>query len=131
MSAKRRRLEFRTVLIILIILLIILALAYVILTAPTQATVYTPEEILRNPTKYINDEIIVRGEYYIEDGHYVIPPTIDANPYPNILLPLDLTNINENITENYQYKFTGILQRISGSFDPNAVELVVSKVDPI
>lgn len=128
MSAKRRRLEFRTILIILIVLLIVLALAYVILTAPTQATVYTPEEILRNPTKYINDEIIVRGKYYILDDHYVGPPTTD--PYQSILLPLNLTQTNENITENNQYKFTGILQKIS-VYDPNAVELVVTKIDPI
>lgn len=131
MSAKRRRLEFRTVLIILIVLLIVLSVAYYILTAPTKSMEYTPEEVLRNPSKYLNDEIIVRGEYYIEDGHYVIPPLTDANLYPSILLQLNLTQINENITENYQYKFTGVLKRISGSFDLNAVELVVTKIDPI
>jgi hypothetical protein len=117
MSARRRKLETRTLLTILLVVLIIIAIAYFILNSPDEPRVLTVEEVLTNPDTYlfenINDVIIVKGELSSIHGTYnysLIHPTTDPNPDPTRWLNLDTSAIKNETTE----LSTGTIYKISG-----------------
>jgi ABC-type antimicrobial peptide transport system permease subunit len=134
MSAKAKKLDFRTVLYILIIVIIIAAIVY-LLTLPPGKKVYSPEEVLLNKEDILGTTITVEGTYYISpDGPSFVSSTTATNP-TNWLLVDDsgVDDTSPDLTENIKYQVTGVLERIEGdtSLLLNDVILVISHVDPV
>jgi hypothetical protein len=129
MSAKRRRLDFRTTLYIAIILLIIFGVAYFILTPESGPEIYTTEQILTNKQRYIGKTITVEGTYY-SDGDVVAKATGVSNPFEQPYpIQLDRSNVNTTVRNEYKYRFTGVLQWLSE--EDQSVILIVSEITPV
>jgi len=113
MSAKHRKLDFRTMLYILLVVLIAVAMIYIFLGPKNESKkVYTPKEILTNKNLYVNKEIIVEGIYRSRDNA-VGMPTTDPNPYDPYMIPLDGSNIENftaQVSDGNKYQFTGTLK---------------------
>jgi hypothetical protein len=135
MSAKRRKLETRTIIYILIILIIIMAVVYVVTLPPDDSEpVLSVQTVLANADSgiYDNKIIIVEGIYdESAGGPALTPPTNDANPNPTQFLYLDLTGIdleNNTMIERDKYQVTGELQTVTIT---GRRELVATNVDPV
>lgn len=139
MSAKRRKWNIRTVLIVLLVLVVAIAIIFYIFNPPPEsAEILTPERVLEgeNERNYLNQEIIVKGTYYMSgDGPSVIPSTTDAEPDPNLILLLNLTGItdpNDQPIEDNIYYFTGVLKKLPTAIPSLLVVILdVTLVDPV
>ena len=113
MVAKKRRFETRTVLIVLFVIVVI-ASAYIIITnLPVEENYLTPEEILLNKYKYLDQKIIVRGYYDIVGGSPVIVSTM-VTTTGRSTLKFDFSMV-DNATDDlyigtYKYDFSGTLK---------------------
>ena len=137
MSAKRKRFDTRTVLIVLLVIVII-ASAYIVITnLPAEENYLSPEEVTRNPQLYLNDEIIVEGYYEpdIEGGSIVSLPTDPLSAPPGSWLKLDISNVgNESLPlySDIKYHFTGLLTETIPTGSPAVVYVfVVEKVERV
>jgi hypothetical protein len=113
MSAKRKRLETRTILIILLVIVIIAAVYIIITNLPVEEEFFTPEEILNNKESYLNGEqIIVKGLYDLDGGAEVVVSTLSTEQ-GRVTLELNLSGLTQNETDvlitGNKYKFTGVL----------------------
>lgn len=114
MSAKRKRFETRTILMASLVIVIIAAIIVVIINLPAEENTLTPEEVLRNPNKFLNNEtIIVKGYFINPTGTPYIVSTL-SNIEGRAELKIDFSNV-QNATDiliensNYVYQLTGIL----------------------
>ena len=135
MSSKRRRFDTRTILIILLVVVIIAAAYIVITNAPPEDDTLTPEEVLRNPSKYLEQTIIVRGYYDVtSEGPVVVSTfsTIDEGDKLKINYT-SVANATDILIEgaDYVYKFTGILKL--DEENPLNIQyiLIVDKIDEV
>lgn len=112
MSAKRKRFETRTILMVLLVIVVIIAIIVVIIKLPAEENTLYPEEVLRNPNKYLNGKTIIVKGYYYSIGE--IPYVVSTLTEETEKLKIDYSNVN-NASDilisqsDYVYKFTGIL----------------------
>jgi len=133
MSAKRRKFDTRTILIILLVVVIIAAGYILITNAPPEDDTLTPEEVIRNPSKYLEQSIIVRGHYVFSAGDDVVVSTLSTIGGRAELI-IDHSKV-ENASDilitgiDYVYKFTGILKL--DEENPLNIQyiLIVDKID--
>ncbi|KYK28450.1 hypothetical protein AYK20_07260 [Thermoplasmatales archaeon SG8-52-1] len=133
MSAKRKRFDTRTILMALLVIVVIAAIIVVILNLPAEENILTPEEVLRNPNKYLNkDSIIVKGYYINPTGTPYIVSTL-SEIEDRVQLKIDYSNV-KNATDiliensNYIYTFTGILSVDEENPLINQYILIVNKI---
>lgn len=112
MCAKRKKFETRTLLMVLLVIVVIAAIVIVVINLPVEENTLTPEEVLRNPNKYLNSEpIFVKGYYINSTGIPHIVSTLD-NTEGRAELKIDYSSVS-NVTlisgSNYVYRFKGIL----------------------
>jgi len=133
MSAKAKKLDFKTVLYILIIVLIIAAIVYVI-TRPPGETFYSPEEVLLNKDDLVDDTITVEGEYFISpDGPSLVSSTTGTPTNWLLVDDSELDATAPDLTEDVKYRLTGVLKQVEGDTSSllNDVILVISHIDPV
>jgi len=133
MSAKRRRYDTRTILIVLFIIVIIAAGYIFITNLPAEEEWLTPEEIMRNKNVYLGGgTIIVRGFYEItNEGPAVVSTTSTVTG--RTVLRLDysgVTNAIDILIESIKYDFTGYIIEDENPFI-DAVILVVEKIEEV
>ena len=112
MSAKRSKLDFRTMLYILIGVIIAVAIIYMVLNQGESKRVYTPKEILTNKNLFVDKEVTVEG-IYRSTYNAVGMPTTDPNPVDPYLITLDGSNIENfttQVSDGTRYQFTGTLK---------------------
>ena len=133
MSAKRKRFDTRTILMALLVIVVIAAIIVVILNLPAEENILTPEEVLRNPNKYLNkDSIIVKGYYINPAGTPYVVSTLSETE-GRVQLKIDYSNV-KNATDiliensNYIYTFTGILSIDEENPLINQYILIVNKI---
>jgi len=133
MSAKRRKLDFRTTLIIFIILLFVIAALWVITSPPSQTEdVYSVERVFLTNKEFINGKTItVEGIFYLDGNRgSLIPPTTDLEPDPDYILHID----NNTLEPQNKYHVKGELHILTSGDPLNPGEdyiLYVQKIDPI
>ena len=133
MSAKSRKLDFRSVLIILLILIIIVAVLWVINSPPTETEeVYSVERVFLTNQNFINGKTItVEGIFYFDGNRgALILQTTDPNPDTDYILHID----NNTLEPLNKYHVKGELQIVTSEDPLNPVEdyiLYVQKIDPI
>lgn len=133
MSAKSRKLDFRTTLIILLILIIIVAVLWVITNPPPEEEeIYSVERVFLTNQNFIKGKTItVEGIFYLDGNRgALIPPTTDQEPDPKYILHID----NNTLEPLNKYHIKGELQ-IEPSEDPlypvGDYILYTQKIDPI
>lgn len=132
MVAKRRKFDTRTILIILLVIVIIGAAYIVITNLPPEDDTLSPEEVIRNPSKYLEQTIIVRGYYFVSDGNPVIVSTLsDIEDKDKLIIDYSAVNNATDILisgADHIYKFTGVL-----TLDENVPlgNVVIFKVEKI
>ena len=112
MSAKRKRFDTRTVLIILFIIVIIAAGYIFITNLPAEEETFAPEELLMNPGKYLNVEsIVVKGFYVITtEGPSIVSTLSTVTGRPSLRLDYSgVANATDILITDTKYKFTGVL----------------------
>ena len=130
MSAKKRRFDTRTILIVLLIAVIIAAVYIWVTNLPPEEDTLTPGEVLDNQDHYLNGEsIIVKGLYDNTGEGDVIVSTMDTTTARDELR-VDLTSATGDTpaVQGEKYKFTGILIRES-PLDP--ITLVAENVERV
>ena len=135
MSAKRRKFDTRTILIMLFVIVIIAAAYIYITNLPAEENTLTPEEVRRNIPTYLNKKIVVKGYYEpdIDEGSIVSNPIDQLSPPPDSWLRIDITNLsNESLYTDVKYHFTGVLTELEivGSPTPDYV-LVAEKAKQV
>jgi len=133
MSAKRKIFETRTILMALLVIVIIAAIIVVIINLPAEENTLSPEEVLRNPNKYLNNEpIIVKGYYINPTGTPYVVSTLSETE-GRAELKIDYSNV-KNATDiliqnsNYVYNFTGFLTIDNENPLINQYILIVNKI---
>ncbi len=131
MSAKKSRIEPRTLIYILIVVIIIAGIAYFVLSYEPSETL-TVSQVNAKSGKLIGDTIDVEGVYYKEGagGDYLIPTyTSVANQNPTERLSLNLSNIGNdtNLVEDQQYHVKGVLTENQFGFIELKVEEIKEK----
>jgi hypothetical protein len=135
MSAKRRKFDTRTILIMLFVIIIIAAVYIYITNLPAEEDTLTPEEVRRNIPTYLNKRIVVEGYYEpdIDEGSIVSNPLDPLLPPPDSWLRIDTINLdNVSIFTDVKYHFTGVLTKLEivGSPTPDYV-LVAEKAKQV
>lgn len=136
MSAKRKRFDTRTILMILLVVVIIAAIIVVITNLPAEENTLTPEEVLRNPNKYLNkDSIIVKGYYINPTGTPYIVSTLSETE-GRVELKIDYSNVKNASDKliqnsNYIYTFTGVLSIDEENPLLNQYILIVNEIDEV
>jgi hypothetical protein len=108
-----KKIENRTILIIISIILIVLAGYYIVVSLPAAVDYLTVEDALRNKDSYINKTIIIRG-YYQSAVQSIVSTMSDVTGKST--LTLDYTgvqNASEILRNGIKYDFTGILQEVN------------------
>lgn len=108
-----KKIENRTILIIISLILIVLAGYYIVVSLPVAVDYLTVEDALRNKDSYINKTIIIRG-YYQSAVQSIVSTMSDVTGKST--LTLDYTgvqNASEILRNGIKYDFTGILQEIN------------------
>ena len=97
-----------------LVIVVIAAIIVVIINLPAEENTLTPEEVLINPNKFLNNEpIIVKGYFINPAGTPYIVSTL-SNVEGRAELKIDYSNV-QNATDiliqnsNYVYQLTGIL----------------------
>jgi len=135
MSAKRRRrFETRTILIVLFIIVVIAAVYVLITNLPAEGDYVTPEEVILNKSKYLDQTIVVRGYYDIDGGNPVIVSTMSTTAGRSIL-KFDYSNV-DNATDKLfvgktKYDFTGVLRKDESNPIVLDVILVLEKFEDV
>jgi cytochrome c-type biogenesis protein CcmE len=111
--ALKKRFNTKTFLYILLVIVIIGAGYIVITNLPPSIDFLNPGEVLQNPQKYLNKEIIVKG-YYAKDSadNPIITNKMDEAASGRVTLFFDYSNIvnaTDDLREGTVYYFTGSL----------------------
>ena len=134
MSAKKKRFDTRTILIVLFVIVVIAAGYIVITNLPAEEEYLTPEEVLRNKDNYLNETIIVKGLYDLDGGKDVVVSTM-STVNGRAPLEIDLEGFSENETDilktGNKYKFTGVLKLNEEDQLGVSVKLVVEKIEEV
>jgi len=108
-----KKIENRTILIIISIILIVLAGYYIIVSLPAAVDYLTVEDTLRNKDSYINKTIIIRG-YYQSAEQSIVSTMSDVTGKSTLTLDYtDVQNASEILRNGIKYDFTGILQEVN------------------
>ena len=108
-----KKIENRTILIIISIILIVLAGYYIIVSLPAAVDYLTVEDTLRNKDSYINKTIIIRG-YYQSTEQSIVSTMSDVTGKSTLTLDYtDVQNASEILRNGIKYDFTGILQEVN------------------
>jgi len=111
MKRKSKLLETRTMIMILIVILIVGGGYLIIINLPPEEEYLTPEEVLTNVERYINQKIKVRGYYDISGANPVIVSTMSTTDGRSELR-VDYSNIEnatDDLFEGEKFDFTGEL----------------------
>jgi len=135
MSAKRKRFDTRTILIVLFVIVVIAAGYTVITNLPAEEEYLTPEEVLSNKNYHLNGApIIVKGFYDLDGGNDVVVSTM-STVTGRTTLELDFEGLSDNETDilrtGNKYKFTGVLTLNEEDPLGVAVKLVVEKIEEV
>jgi hypothetical protein len=136
MSAKRSKLDTRTILYILIIILVIVGGYYLITNMPEEVKTYSPDDVLRQQNQLIGKTIVVEGYY---DPDIYSGSIVSTTVAPTSGLRADISGLdNESLplNTNVKYEFKGVLERITeeseGPAPPNVVViLIVDEVNEV
>jgi len=133
MSAKRRRFDTRTVLIVLLVITIVAAAYIVITNLPEEETFLTPEEIKRNRENFIDNSVVVKGFYTYEAGQPVVASDLS---YDTSGLILNLGYLDQNETDKLSpdqvFKFSGVIEyRTPDQPVISDIWLVVEKIERV
>jgi len=114
MQIMGKKIEIRTILIILIIILIVLAGFYLITNLPAEKNYLSVEEVLRNKDRYIDSgTIIIRG-YYQSAIQSIVSTMSDVTGKSTLTLDYtDIQNATEILRNGIKYDFTGILKEVN------------------
>lgn len=131
MMIKGKKIENRTILIIVSVILIVLAGYYIIVSLPAAVDYLTVEDVLRNKDSYINKTIIIRG-YYQSDIQSIVSTMSDVTGKSTLTIDYtDVQNATEILRNSVKFDFTGILQEVNVGpgidiliFKANKIELV-------
>jgi len=108
-----KKIENRTILIIISIILIVLAGYYIVVSLPATVDYLTVEDALRNKDSYINKTIIIRG-YYQSTIQSIVTTMSDVTGKSTLRVDhSDVQNASEILRDGVKYDFTGILQEIN------------------
>ena len=112
MAKKSRKFDTRTVLIILLVIVIIGALYVIITNLPPEIDTLTPDDILRNKSGYLDQEVVVKGYFDFDGGNPVIVSRLSTTE-GRAALKLDYSNIETNesdgLIQGDIYRFTGTI----------------------
>ena len=131
MMIKGKKIENRTILIVVSVILIVLAGYYIIVSLPAAIDYLTVEDALRNKDSYINKTIIIRG-YYQSDVQSIVSTMSDVTGKSTLTIDYtDVQNATEILRNSVKFDFTGILQEVNVGpgidiliFKANKIELV-------
>ena len=132
MAKKGKKIDNRTVLIILIVLAIIGAGYIIITNLPEEINSYTPDEIKKNKSNFLNQTVTVKGYYDTNANQPIIVSTM-SNPGEREELKLDYSNIpnaTDDLRSGTVYYFTGTIVQDPDSiiFD---VILIADKIERV
>lgn len=135
MSAKKKRFDTRTILIVLFVIVIIAAGYIVITNLPAEEEYLIPEEVLSNRDFYLNGEPIVVKGYYDLDGNDPVVVSTMSTIEGRTTLELDLEGLSDNETDilrtGNKYKFTGVLNLVDENNPLGPVIFVVEKIEEV
>jgi len=125
MSAKRSKIDTRTMLYILIVVLIVIGAYYFISNMSEPEKWYSPGDVREN---LVGQKINVQGFYEpdLYDGSIVS----DYNNVDEGFLRVDLSNVDSNLLPlktQTKFKFTGELQEITGEFQGLTVLILMAE----
>lgn len=136
MSANTLKNNLWNIVIIIVILLIIIA-AYVILTNPgSSIPILTPDEVMEDPTSYLDERIIVDGYFYqgeYPEGEGFITTSIVLEESTFIQrLPVNHTAVNTSglLQDRVKYRFEGILTEETSLYTETIV-LIAEDIRPV
>jgi hypothetical protein len=137
MSPETRRLSVWLSIILLVVIIVIIIVFFVINPPMNTVTVFTVEEVVDNPQKYLGENIIVEGYYYHEDfpgGQGVITTTIIGPGTSSTefikRLSVNYSDINVTLADQVKYRFTGVLTSYQ-SGPSTAFILTAIKIDEV
>jgi hypothetical protein len=126
-----KKIENRTILIIVSILLIVLAGYYIVVSLPAAVDYLTVEDTLRNKDSYINKTIIIRG-YYQSAIQSIVSTMSDVTGKSTLTLDYtDVQNASEILRNGIKYDFTGILQEVSVGPDIDRLIFKAIKIEAV
>ena len=135
MSAKKKRFDTRTILIVLFVIVVIAAGYIVITNLPAEEEYLIPEEVSSNRDFYLNGEPIVVKGYYDLDGNDPVVVSTMSTIEGRITLELDLEGLSDNETDilrtGNKYKFTGVLILVDENNPLGPVIFVVEKIEEV
>ena len=135
MSAKKKRFDTRTILIVLFVIVIIAAGYIVITNLPAEEEYLIPEEVISNRDFYLNGEPIVVKGYYDLDGNDPVVVSTMSTIEGRTTLELDLEGLSDNETDilrtGNKYKFTGVLNLVDENNPLGPVIFVVEKIEEV
>lgn len=135
MSAKRKRFDTRTILIVLFVIVIIAAAYIVVTNLPPEEEFLTVEEVLNNRDRYLNgDPIPIKGYYTYEAGSPVVVSTLSTTT-GRASLELYFGDLDSNETDilrpEVKFKFTGVLKLVDENNPYGPVIFVVEKIEEV
>jgi len=135
MSAKKKRFDTRTILIVLFVIVIIAAGYIVITNLPAEEEYLIPEEVISNRDFYLNGEPIVVKGYYDLDGNDPVVVSTMSTIEGRTTLELDFEGFSDNETDilrtGNKYKFTGVLILVDENNPLGPVIFVVEKIEEV
>lgn len=134
MSAKRKRFDTRTVLIVLFVIVVIAAGYILITNLPVEEETFTPEELLMNPGKYLNGEsIVVKGFYDITtEGPSIVSTMSTITGRSALRLDYSgVANATDILITGTKYKFTGVLTLIDENNPLGPVIFVAEQIKEV
>jgi len=132
MRIKGKKIENRTILIVLLVILIIVAGYYLITNSPVEVKYLTPDQVLSNKNKYLNGgEIVVRG-YYDSNAVAIVSTMSTVEGKPSLRLNYDnVQNATDILRNGVKFDFAGTLQELNPGIPGSVVIFVASKIKPV
>ena len=135
MSAKRRKYDTRTILMVLLVLVIIVSAYSIITNLPPAEEYLTAEEVLANKDYYLDGQsITIKGFYIFEGGDPVIVSTLATTTGRSSLsLNFDTLTYNETdiLRTDTKFKFTGFLALEDEDNPLSPVIFIVEKIEEV